>query len=232
MIETNNGIELEADARTTANRANAQRSTGPRTAAGKQRSSLNALRHGLTGQTVVLPSEDLGAYERHTQAFHDEHQPKGATEIQLVQELADIAWRLNRISALEANLLTLGLTETAPAINVEHPETQAALAMAATFRDNTRAFATLSMHGQRLSRQFQKTLATLRDLQAARKASERQQLSQAADLLQLHEDEDDDAPYDPAADGFVFSTDEIETFIARRDRSQEALHARFAHAAS
>ena len=36
------------------NRANAQRSTGPKTEEGKQRSSLNALRHGLTGQTIIL----------------------------------------------------------------------------------------------------------------------------------------------------------------------------------
>ena len=42
--------------RAAVNKANAQKSTGPRTAAGKQRSSLNALRHGLTGQTIVLPT--------------------------------------------------------------------------------------------------------------------------------------------------------------------------------
>ena len=43
------------------NRENAQHSTGPKTEAGKQKSSLNALRHGLTGQTVVMPAEDLAA---------------------------------------------------------------------------------------------------------------------------------------------------------------------------
>jgi len=65
------------------NKANAQHSTGPRTAAGKQRSSLNAWRHGLTGQTVVLPTEDHSAYERHSQSFLDEYHPQGATETQL-----------------------------------------------------------------------------------------------------------------------------------------------------
>ena len=46
-------------ARDEVNRANALLSTGPKTEEGKQRSSLNALRHGLTGQTVVMPTEDL-----------------------------------------------------------------------------------------------------------------------------------------------------------------------------
>ena len=44
------------------NRANARHSTGPKTEVGKKQSSLNALRHGLTGQIVVMPYEDLLAY--------------------------------------------------------------------------------------------------------------------------------------------------------------------------
>jgi hypothetical protein len=48
--------------RAAVNRKNAARSTGPRSEGGKRRSSLNALRHGLTGQTVVLPEDDLAAY--------------------------------------------------------------------------------------------------------------------------------------------------------------------------
>src|ERR1700685_2423514 len=90
------------------NRANAQHSTGPKTEAGKKQSSLNALRHGLTGQIVVMPSEDLHAYQLHLNSFTDEYHPKGATESHLVQALADASWRLNRVAALETNLLTLG----------------------------------------------------------------------------------------------------------------------------
>jgi hypothetical protein len=78
------------------NRANAQYSTGPKTAEGKKQSSLNALRHGLTGQIVVMPSEDLQAYQLHLKSFTDEYHPQGATEANLVQALADASWRLNR----------------------------------------------------------------------------------------------------------------------------------------
>jgi hypothetical protein len=42
----------------------------------------------------------------------------------------------------------------------------------------------------------------------------------AAEILQMHEDRE--IPYDPAQDGFVFSTSEIHTFIQRRDRLDEA----------
>ena len=71
------------------NRANAQHSTGPRSESGKQRSALNALTHGLTARTAVLPSEDPAAYEQHHRQFLDEHRPATPTETQLVHELAD-----------------------------------------------------------------------------------------------------------------------------------------------
>jgi hypothetical protein len=57
------------------NRAYSLHSTGPRTQPGKQRSSLNALRHGLTARTAVLPTEDPDAYQRHIQQFLAEYAP-------------------------------------------------------------------------------------------------------------------------------------------------------------
>ena len=87
------------------NRANSQHSTGPRTEAGKQRSSLNALRHGLTAASPVLPSEDPAAHADHRRRFFDEYKPATPTESQLVQELADTSWRLNRIPLMEADVL-------------------------------------------------------------------------------------------------------------------------------
>ena len=96
-------FELRYTDRAAINRANSQHSTGPRTEAGKQRSSQNALR------TPVLASEDQAAYESHCRKFQSEYQPATATETQLVQELADTSWRLNRIPILEADLLDRAL---------------------------------------------------------------------------------------------------------------------------
>jgi hypothetical protein len=83
--------------RTAINRANSQHSTGPRSEAGKQRSALNALTDGLTARTAVLPSEDPAAYQQHRRQFLDEYRPATATETQLVHELADTSWRMNRM---------------------------------------------------------------------------------------------------------------------------------------
>src|ERR1700719_1253455 len=172
--------------RAAVNRANAQHSTGPRTEAGKQRSSLNALRHGLTGQTVVLPTEDQSAYQRHSHAFLDEYQPKGATETRLVQSLLDPSWQLNRAGAVETNLYSLGITEMEDRIRANHLEAETALAMALAYREHNRAFANISIYRQRLSREFERTLALLRQIQAERRKTEQEQLDKAGKILKVH----------------------------------------------
>ena len=202
------------------NRANARHSTGPKTETGKHRSSLNALRHGLTGHVIVLPTEDLEAYQRFTKRFFDDFKPQGALEEQLVQMLADTSWRLNRIPALETNLLALGLHDNADRVDTADPEVHTALVAAATIVDQTRALNTISMHEQRLSRQLERTLKQLREIQAERRQREREQMEKAADLLQMHQEQE--LPYDPAEDGFVFSNAEIETHIRRKERRDEA----------
>jgi hypothetical protein len=187
--------------RAAVNRANAQHSTGPRTDAGKQRSSLNALRHGLTARTAVLPTEDPAAYQRHIQQFLDEHQPAAPTETQLVHELANTAWRLNRVPLLEAELLA-----SAPA-------------------DALGSLATLGLHGQRLSRQFQKALDQLRTIQAERRHQEQRDLQDAAALLMHHQHKG--IPWDPADDGFVFSKSEVERYAQRKMRLNESRHVEY-----
>jgi hypothetical protein len=218
-----NGHDRAAD-RAAINKTNAQKSTGPRTEGGKQRSRLNAFRHGLTGHTIVLPAEDQAVYQRHSQSFLDDCGPKGAIETQLVQSLIDSSWQLNRAAAIETNLLSLGITENED-IHANHPEAETALTMARAFRDNNRAIAQISIYRQRLTREFERTLALLRRIQAERREREERELNNAAKLLKMHNDENrtgQPAPYNPADDGFVFSNAEIEAFIGREERWQQA----------
>jgi hypothetical protein len=189
------------------NRANSKHSTGPRTEAGKQRSSQNALRHGLTCQSAVLPTEDPAAYEQHCRQFRDEYQPANATETQLVQELADTSWHLNRIPLLEVDVLS---RPQSPAPSPESPAPAVA------------ALATLGLYGTRLSRQYQTALDKLRAIQSERKDEQRTQLRRAAELLELHRRRG--LPWQPADHGFVFSREQVERHDELLMRQNEARH--------
>jgi hypothetical protein len=198
------------------NRANAQHSTGPKTEAGKKQSSLNALRHGLTGQIVVMPSEDLHAYQLHLKSFTDEYHPQGATEAHLVQALADASWRLNRVAALETNVLILGITQECDPI-------AGALAIAAALESQSKALSNLSMHSQRLSRQFERTVAQLRELQKTRREQEKRDLNGLLDIMEMCESQGE--TYDPSEDGFVFSPTQISQAMRTRNRERLILEA-------
>jgi hypothetical protein len=192
------------------NRANAQHSTGPKTPEGKKQSSLNALRHGLTGQIVVMPAEDLQAYQQHLKSFTDEYQPTGATEANLVQALADTSWRLNRVAALETNLLTLSIANTVG------DQVQDAFAIVSALEAQSKALSNLSLHSQRLSRQFERTVIQLRDLQQIRRAQETSDLDDLLDITEMYESREE--TYDHLEDGFVFSESQIDDAMRRRNR--------------
>ena len=83
--------------RLAANRANARKSTGPRSVEGKRRSSMNALTHGLFSERTVLPDEDGSAFDRFRDAMFEELAPGGINERMLVEEIVCLSWRLRRL---------------------------------------------------------------------------------------------------------------------------------------
>ena len=89
------------------NRRNALRSTGPKTEAGKQRSSKNAVRHGLTAETVIEPLEDPEDYKAFEQAITADYDAETAVERELVLRLASLLWRLRRSTLIETGLLQI-----------------------------------------------------------------------------------------------------------------------------
>jgi len=151
-----------------ANRENAQRSTGPRTEEGKAKSSLNAVKTGLTGRTVLLPSDDAAAYQQHVDRFLREHQPIGDEESNLVQSIADADWRLLRIPALEAGIYAVGRIELAAQFADEDPAVRAALIEAKTFLVYQKQLNNLSVQEGRLRRQRMLDLQALKELQKDR----------------------------------------------------------------
>ena len=195
-----------------ANRANAQRSTGPITPEGKAKSAANAFRDALTAQVSLMPDEDRTAHD----AFCDELiadllrdlTPAPALERQLAQTIAEDNWRLNRMKAVETTIFTVGLStatldsqepepqtdrptdpltaESRTDANGPHTDATGPMGQAQTFAADPKKFQLLTLYIQRTSREIHRDLQLLRELQTERKAAHATALKQAADLLALH----------------------------------------------
>jgi hypothetical protein len=174
-------------------RANAQHSTGPRTPEGKRRSCLNAVRHGLTGLTVVLPTDDLAAYRAFVAEFHETLQPVGLLERAAAQTIADTHWRLHRIRTMENNLFANAFSEFSGQLLVQDQAIHSALAQAKALEVHADVLTKLSLYEQRLTRTLDKAHADLARLQEIRKWQEQQRIQ-------------DQPPPPPKPAGFEFSS--------------------------
>ena len=90
-----------------ANRRNACKSTGPITEEGKQRSRCNAVRHGLTAETVIGALEDAEDYKAFEAAVIADYDVQSAVEQELVLRLASLLWRLRRATTMETGLFEI-----------------------------------------------------------------------------------------------------------------------------
>jgi hypothetical protein len=93
-----------------ANRRNARLSTGPVTEEGKRQSRQNALRHGLTAETVIDALEDAEDYAAFEMAVAADYDAQSAVERELVLRLASLLWRLRRATAIESGLFRIQAT--------------------------------------------------------------------------------------------------------------------------
>src|SRR6202167_6805433 len=147
------------------------RPTSGRTQEGKARSSMNALRHGLTARVVVLPSEDMDSYRKFSEEIVASLDAQTPVERQFAQTVADNQWRINRIRSIEDGMLGMGHFESAGDFddNTDNPETHSAMTAARAFRNDSRSFVNLSIYEQRLHRSMKETLRQLRELQTERR---------------------------------------------------------------
>jgi hypothetical protein len=196
-----------------ANRRNAEKSTGPKTAEGKSNSSRNNLRHGLTGHVSLLPTEDREAHDAFCHELTESFTPETPMERQLANSIAEDSWRLNRARAIENNMFALGHQH-------ERREVQLALADAETFQTQAAAFNLLTIYEQRINRNLQRNMKLLRELQAERKAQHHHALEEAKLLAQLNLM--NGLPYQSEENGFVFSPTEINRAIDRDNRLKAA----------
>ncbi|MDP9170440.1 MAG: hypothetical protein M3N54_07485 [Acidobacteriota bacterium] len=161
------------------NRQNAQLSTGPTSEAGKSRVRLNGLRHGLTGNTVLMPYEDAAAYDAFVAATVEMLHPEGAAELELAHTIANGRWRINRALAVEENIFALGAVQNVTPLHPD-PSINAALVQAQTFLQNAHQIQLLTLYEGRIDRAIRKSAAELKELQAARLAAQQQERAAAA----------------------------------------------------
>ena len=95
---------MATPAQITANRANAQRSTGPRSVEGKSVSRLNALKHGIDAATAVIPGESLAEYITLRDEYYGRFQPQSPDERYHVQTMIDCDWQKRRLHHVEMEL--------------------------------------------------------------------------------------------------------------------------------
>ena len=103
---------MATPAQINANRANAQKSTGPRSAEGKSVSRFNALKHGIDAASIVIPGEDPADYDALVAAYHRDFRPESPSETFHVDTMVRADWQKRRLQGVEADLHRTLLADT------------------------------------------------------------------------------------------------------------------------
>jgi hypothetical protein len=156
---------MATESQIAANRANALKSTGPRTPEGKAVSRFNNLQTGIEAQSEIIRGEDPDALAALTAAFHAEYQPATPTEANLVDAIAHHAWLQRRLRKVEAETWA-GERKRMQAVT--HNE----MTNGEVFAHHVGAFSRIQRRIDSTERNLHRSLDTLRRLQAERKAQD------------------------------------------------------------
>jgi hypothetical protein len=164
-----------------ANRANAQKSSGPRTEAGRAKVSRNALRHGRLASTVVLPDESRHRFIALLTELEEEFLPATSTERWLVEKMATAKWRQLRGWIFEREGLvheTCQQTEPPPSSppDAYHPARRCANAFR-SLADTSNALQLMIRYESRFDRQYHNALNQQAKLRQQREIAKQTQLS-------------------------------------------------------
>ncbi len=157
-----------------ANRRNAQRSTGPASDLGKAVAKFNALKHGMTADTAVLPYEDEHSYAELRETLLAQYNPVGSSESMLVEVIVNSYWRLLRARRVETSALRLGIqalkqrNQCNPAPRSDDDD-----ALAVFFTDRDDNMRNLDRYNTNIERSYFRAVETLRKVQNDRFREER-----------------------------------------------------------
>jgi hypothetical protein len=166
-------------AKIAANRRNAKKSSGPKTAQGKSNSSRNALRHGLSsGILTVLPTESQSDLEHLSASIHQEHKPASPAETFLTDQMIHARWNLARVRRLQAEAIDRIL-----AANPQNSNSDAALLDALDTPNNL--LDKLERYAAAAERAYARALRQLQQLRAnSQKIEKQNKAKEAQDWLQ------------------------------------------------
>jgi len=163
---------MSSELKSETSRINGAKSHGPKTPEGKEASSRNSLKHGLTSRkTFILQSESVDDYRAMVAEHIAIHQPATPPEKELVQQMAIARWRIRRFVAAETVLFDCEMIRNEAAVNKEFATTDADVHLAMALRslaDESRTLSLMSRYESRLQRVHDKAYAALRELQQYR----------------------------------------------------------------
>ena len=199
---------MSTNAQIEANRSNAQKSTGPTTEAGKQKSSQNATRHGFTGLALIVTPSEKEAYEAHVQSYMDHHKPVDHMHRQIVQQYADLHWSLHQIFVQQSNTMSL-----MNAVSLQMQEAGDPLATAVAIAPIAKTLSTLNLYETRRRRALKTVQEELEAMETALAERRAKELPPAAELYTLAKETGES--FNPQEFGFVCSLPEIELHMKR-----------------
>src|ERR1700676_4595780 len=180
--------------RAEASRLNGAKSRGPKTENGRRASSLNAIKHGLTAETVVLPNESEGEYEAALTEYLLHFTPANQPEADLVRQLASASWRLARYTAIETSLFDIQMEKDREYVDKKWKSVDGTVRLALAFESLSgqhSPLALLNRYQARLHHEYQRILKALLQLQAARRADEAKLQNEPKPLAQAAPDSDE-----------------------------------------
>ena len=144
--------------------------TGPRTPEGRQKSSQNAIKHGLTSSRLfVLENEDPETWAALLRVWTDKLRPKDEAELSVVHDIALAQWGLRRCRTWEAGLMNIEMTEQAETLAETYDVYDESVCQASAFKalaDQSRALDLLHRCETRHRRAFERGLSVLEKLRA------------------------------------------------------------------
>jgi hypothetical protein len=164
----NGARAMTSEAKIRANRLNALKSTGPKTARGKSMMWRNAVTHGMTATRVVLFDETKADFEKFYAGLAQDFAPEGTAECALVERIAMLAWRLRRASRAEAAMLNGEAKLRRARLVVDGPHPLYQIDTSIMFDRFIHEMDTLTRYEVSIDRQLNRAIALLERLQAQR----------------------------------------------------------------